>query len=160
MTEEVTADSTVRTLINPLALEAFVNENRRAAHISADHIAQLLSALYRFKVRLVRRMQYASIEEPTQPGIVGATRQRLDEERAALATLNVHCFSRLNEALRHREVIAEFTRKSGLPVGSPERKQLDHLLGMADMVITSARTMLDEAKNVLASYAEAGRKLA
>lgn len=159
MTDEKLAEQTERSNISPLVIEAFITRHRRDAHVSADHAAQILAALYRFKVRLVRRMQYATIEEQTQPGVVDTTRARLADERAALASLNVHGFAQLNGATARRDEVGDFMRKNGDAVTPEERKQLRHLMHAVDVVVTSTRAMLEEAKSVLAAYTEATQKL-
>src|SRR4051812_3100134 len=53
LTEETLSDHTVRAHLSPAALEAFIGQYRHEAHTAADHMAQLLAALYRFKVRLM-----------------------------------------------------------------------------------------------------------
>ena len=159
LTEDKLSDHTVRAHMSPAALEAFVEQYRREAHTAADHVAQLLAALYRFKVRLMRRMQYATIEEQTQPGIVDSTRQRLEDERAALATLNAHGLTQVDEAMRRRDAVAMFVRENGAVLSAEDRKQLQQLGHAVEIVVTSARTMLDEAKSVLAAYTAAAQKL-
>ncbi len=150
-TEESLVDATM--IDRPsAAIASFVDDCRREARADADLVTQLFAAVGRFKTRLMGRVQYAKLEETTQPGVVKNTRIRLEDERAALSVVQAHAVVLLASSQRRVQQIEKLQRS--VPKHTSDMHQLASLRSAAICVTDNAQKLIDETRVTMQNYSE------
>jgi hypothetical protein len=150
-TEESLVDATM--IDRPSALVAsFVDERRCEARADADLVTQLFAAVGRFKTRLMSRVQYAKLEETTQPGVVKNTRIRLEDERAALSVVQAQAVVLLASSQRRVQQIEKLL--AAVSTHTSDMHQLASLRAAVVCVTDNAQKLIDETRVTMQNYSE------
>lgn len=154
VTEECVVDT---TMLPSEAVTKFCTTIRAETRADADRVVQLMAALARFQVRLVRRTEYAKQQEGSQPGVAKNTARRLDDERAALSVIQAQAVAISARAhSRHQQLR---TMKAAEKACAGAQFELSLLDKVTASLVENCNQLMTDARRTIQSYTASIKEL-